>query len=60
MNEHNIRKNIKLLGGEQDPVMPKVYNFNPEILKENKANDYADELEAAVTPEELCLYERMH
>lgn len=60
MNDHNIRKHIKMLGGEQDQLRPKLYLFNSQLLKENKANDYADEMEASVTPEELCLYERMY
>ena len=29
-------------------------------MNENKANDLADEIETSLTPEELCLYERMY
>ncbi len=60
MNDHNLRKNIKMLGGEQDPHDNKLYMFNPQLLQENKSNDYADEIEATISPEDLCLYERMY
>lgn len=60
MNDHNLRKNIKMLGGEQDPNDNKFYIFNQQLLQENKINDYADEIEASIIPEELCLYERMY
>ena len=60
MNDFNLRKNIKMLGGEQDPTDNKFYTFNQQLLKESKANDYADEIETSIIPEELCLYERMY
>lgn len=60
MNDHNLRKNIKMLGGEQDPNDNKFYVFNSQLLQENKSNDYADEIEATISPEDLCLYERMY
>lgn len=60
MNDHNLRKNIKMLGGEQDSNDNKFFVFNSQLLQENKSNDYADEIEASITPEELCLYERMY
>ena len=60
MNDHNLRKNIKMLGGEQDTGDNKFYIFNPQLLQDNKINDYADEIEASIIPEELCLYERMY
>jgi transcription initiation factor TFIID subunit 1 len=60
MNDHNLRKNIKMLGGEQDTGDNKFYIFNHQLLQENKINDYADEIEASIVPEELCLYERMY
>ena len=60
MNDFNLRKNIKMLGGEQDALDNKFYLFNQQLFSESKANDYADEIETSITPEELCLYERMY
>jgi hypothetical protein len=60
MNDHNLRKCIKMLGGEQDQMDQKLYIFKQEILNENKASDYADEIDVSITPEELCLYEKMY
>jgi len=60
MNDHNLRKNIRMLGGEQDQVDNKLYLFNADLLEENKNNHLADEVEAFLFPEELCLYERMY
>jgi len=60
LNDHQLRKHIKMLGGEQDTTNPKLYHFNQFLYNENKANDYGDEIDASITPEELCLYERMY
>lgn len=60
VNDHNLRKNIKMLGGEQDTMDNKFYIFNEQLLQDNKSNDYNNETEASITPEELCLYERMY
>lgn len=60
VNDHQLRKHIKMLGGDQDLGNPANFNFNQQIYNENKANDYGDEIDASITPEELCLYERMY
>lgn len=49
-----------MLGGEQDAYDTKFYRFSQSLLDENKANDLNGEMEASITPEDLCLYERMH
>jgi hypothetical protein len=44
INQHNLRKTIKMLGGEQDTMDSKYYHFNAKTLAENKANDYSGEI----------------
>ena len=60
LNDHQLRKHIKMLGGEQDISNPKLYKFNQQLFNENKANDYGDEIDSSLKPEEICLYERMY
>ena len=60
MNDHTLKKTIKLLGGEQTTSDNKLYTLNEQLRRENRTNEYGDETEAQITPEELCLYERMY
>ena len=50
INDHNLRKTIKMLGGEQNPNDTKLYHFNKNQEKRRYLFDGRD----------LCLYERMH
>ena len=59
INEHNIRKTIRELGGEQDLGDNKLFHYNKEMIdSENEHILSLDEID--ITPEEMCLYERMH
>ena len=60
INDNNLRRTIKKLGGQQSFNNTKEFVFNERILEANKADDYAGEMEVSLTPEELCLYERMY
>lgn len=59
INDHNIRKTIRELGGEQDLGDNKLFHYNQEMIdSENEHMLSLDEVD--ITPEEMCLYERMH
>lgn len=56
INDHNIRSSIRSLGGEQSLSDNKIFHYNKEILDSDQ--EYGiDEID--ITPEEMCLYERM-
>ena len=52
-NDHNLRKQIRELGGEQDPDDSKKFTFNKD-----KADN--ENTEGTMKPDDVCLYERMH
>lgn len=57
INDHNLRKQIKLMGGEEDPYDKKLFYQIRQCTYEQ--TDIADDGSLDVTPEEMCLYERM-
>ena len=59
INDHNIRKTIRELGGEQDLGDNKLFHYNKDMIdSDNEHLLSLDEID--ITPEEMCLYERMH
>ena len=58
-NEHNLRKQIRDLGGEQDPKDSKKFSFNKDKVDSDREGD-AEHTEGTMKPDDVCLYERMH
>lgn len=57
INDHNLRKQIKLMGGEEDPYDKKLFYQTRQCTYEQ--TEIAGDSSLEVTPEEMCLYERM-
>ena len=59
LNDHNLRKIIRELGGEQDIGDSKVFNYKRELIDSD--NEQALCLDSHdMTPEDVCLYNQMH
>lgn len=59
MNDHNLRKHIKELGGEQDIYDNKMFHYQGNIESDAR-EDLKHLQDIELTPEELCLFEKMH
>jgi len=59
MNDHNLRKHIKELGGEQDINDNKMFHYQGNCLDSDREDGkHLEDIE--LTPEEICLFEKMH
>lgn len=58
LNDQNIKNQIKLCGGKSDYESPRTYYQSRECVFEQE--EMGGESGAVVTPEDICLYERMH
>ena len=58
INDHNLRKQIRLMGGEEDNTDKKVFYQNKDSTYEQ--TEISGDGDLTVTPEDICLYERMH
>ena len=58
MNDHNLRKLIKDLGGEQDINDNKMFIYQGNISNDIDDQRKLEELE--LTADDLCLFEKMH
>lgn len=58
-NEHNLRKQIRDFGGEQDPKDNKRFSFNKDKVDSDHEAE-TERTEGAMKPDDACLYERMH
>lgn len=58
LNDHNIKHQIRLCGGKVDQENSKLYYQNRESVYEQE--EMAGDQQTQVSPEEICLYERMN
>lgn len=58
VNDHNLRRQLKLMGGDEDPTDKKMFYQTREMTFEQE--EIAGDSNFEVTPEDVCLYYRMH
>jgi hypothetical protein len=58
LNDHNIKHQIRLCGGKVDQKDSKLYYQSRESVYEQE--EMAGDQQTLVSPEEICLYERMN